>query len=230
MSPATLGPRVDGCVPRLVDDGAGPDRLTALVWSFAAPLRAAATTPLGGGLGAAALGAQRPGARRLRPSGPCPTPGRGRRFVRARGPGRGHAHRRRCPAPAFGHRRGRAGGRHRRVDPPHLGGRPGLGDRDAGDPRGGDHRGGDHQHRRHGARRAVRMPRWSTPSPPLRRPRPRRCGRRASRPRGRRPTRCACLCPDGSPTSSFGGPRSLWGARLARAVHSAVLAGCREIR
>lgn len=35
------------------------------------------------------------------------------------------------------------------------------------------------------------------------------------------------LCPDDGPTSAFGGPRSAWGARLARAVHAAVLAGAR---
>ncbi len=32
------------------------------------------------------------------------------------------------------------------------------------------------------------------------------------------------LCPDEGRAQDFGGPRSLWGARLARAVHSAVLA------
>ncbi len=35
------------------------------------------------------------------------------------------------------------------------------------------------------------------------------------------------VCPDDGPAQPFGGPRSQWGARLARAVHSAVLAGCR---
>ncbi len=35
------------------------------------------------------------------------------------------------------------------------------------------------------------------------------------------------VCPDDGPAHPFGGPRSQWGARLARAVHSAVLAGCR---
>ncbi len=33
------------------------------------------------------------------------------------------------------------------------------------------------------------------------------------------------LCPDEGPTAGFGGPRSVWGARLARAVHAAVLSG-----
>jgi adenosylcobinamide hydrolase len=33
-------------------------------------------------------------------------------------------------------------------------------------------------------------------------------------------------CPSGPPASEFGGPRSVWGGRLARAVHRAVLAGC----
>jgi adenosylcobinamide amidohydrolase len=36
------------------------------------------------------------------------------------------------------------------------------------------------------------------------------------------------LCPDHGSAHPFGGPRSQWGARLARAVHRAVLAGCRE--
>lgn len=35
------------------------------------------------------------------------------------------------------------------------------------------------------------------------------------------------LCPDEGRMSSFGGPRSTWGSRLARAVHRAVLAGAR---
>jgi adenosylcobinamide amidohydrolase len=38
----------------------------------------------------------------------------------------------------------------------------------------------------------------------------------------------AVLCPPSGPTEAFGGPRSLWGSRLARAVHRAVLDGsCR---
>jgi adenosylcobinamide hydrolase len=36
------------------------------------------------------------------------------------------------------------------------------------------------------------------------------------------------VCPDGGPVSAFGGPRSRWGSRLARAVHSAVLGGARS--
>ncbi len=37
-----------------------------------------------------------------------------------------------------------------------------------------------------------------------------------------------CLvCLDDGPEHAFGGPRSPWGARLARAVHRAVVAGCR---
>lgn len=35
------------------------------------------------------------------------------------------------------------------------------------------------------------------------------------------------LCPVDGRASSFGGPRSTWGARLARAVHQAVLVGAR---
>jgi adenosylcobinamide hydrolase len=35
------------------------------------------------------------------------------------------------------------------------------------------------------------------------------------------------LCPDDGRAHAFGGPRSVWGARLARAVHRAVLAGGR---
>ncbi len=34
------------------------------------------------------------------------------------------------------------------------------------------------------------------------------------------------VCPDEGDAHRFGGPRSQWGARLARAVHRAVLAGC----
>ena len=37
----------------------------------------------------------------------------------------------------------------------------------------------------------------------------------------------AVLCPDAGPSASFGGPRSVWGARIARAVHAAVLDGGR---
>jgi adenosylcobinamide hydrolase len=33
------------------------------------------------------------------------------------------------------------------------------------------------------------------------------------------------VCPATGPAESYGGPRSTWGARLARAVHNAVLAG-----
>lgn len=41
-------------------------------------------------------------------------------------------------------------------------------------------------------------------------------------------TDAVCVfCPTDGRTSSFGGPRSAWGARLARAVHHAVLAGGR---
>jgi adenosylcobinamide hydrolase len=39
-------------------------------------------------------------------------------------------------------------------------------------------------------------------------------------------TDAVCIaCPDEGPPHAFGGPRSTWGARLARAVHSAVLDG-----
>lgn len=39
-------------------------------------------------------------------------------------------------------------------------------------------------------------------------------------------TDAVCIaCPEEGPASAFGGPRSVWGARLARAVHGAVLAG-----
>jgi adenosylcobinamide hydrolase len=36
------------------------------------------------------------------------------------------------------------------------------------------------------------------------------------------------ICPPTGPEEHFGGPRSVWGARLARAVHDAVLAGAAE--
>jgi adenosylcobinamide amidohydrolase len=35
------------------------------------------------------------------------------------------------------------------------------------------------------------------------------------------------VCPVDGPVEAFAGPRSTWGARLARAVHAAVLAGVR---
>ena len=42
-------------------------------------------------------------------------------------------------------------------------------------------------------------------------------------------TDAVCVaCPDEGRASAFGGPRSVWGARLARAVHAAVLAGGRS--
>jgi adenosylcobinamide hydrolase len=36
------------------------------------------------------------------------------------------------------------------------------------------------------------------------------------------------LCPDGGRANQYGGPRSVWGARLARAVHASVVAGGRR--
>jgi adenosylcobinamide hydrolase len=38
----------------------------------------------------------------------------------------------------------------------------------------------------------------------------------------------AVLCPAAGPAEAFGGPRSLWGSRLARAAHRAVLDGSRR--
>lgn len=38
----------------------------------------------------------------------------------------------------------------------------------------------------------------------------------------------AVACPARGPEDPFGGPRSVWGARLARAVHEAVLSGARS--
>ena len=41
-------------------------------------------------------------------------------------------------------------------------------------------------------------------------------------------TDAVCVaCPEGGRLHAFGGPRSLWGARLARAVHAAVASGAR---
>jgi adenosylcobinamide hydrolase len=37
------------------------------------------------------------------------------------------------------------------------------------------------------------------------------------------------LCPPGGDAHPYGGPRSLWGARLARVVYRAVRAGCRPV-
>ena len=39
----------------------------------------------------------------------------------------------------------------------------------------------------------------------------------------------AIACPDEGRPHAFGGPRSVWGARLARAVHAAMCAGAREL-
>lgn len=42
-------------------------------------------------------------------------------------------------------------------------------------------------------------------------------------------TDAVCIaCPDTGPPAAFGGPRSTWGSRLARAVHAAVVTGGRE--
>lgn len=44
-------------------------------------------------------------------------------------------------------------------------------------------------------------------------------------------TDAVCVaCPDEGQASAFGGPRSVWGARLARAVHGAVLGGLADRR
>jgi adenosylcobinamide amidohydrolase len=41
-------------------------------------------------------------------------------------------------------------------------------------------------------------------------------------------TDAVCIaCPDDGQPHAFGGPRSRWGSRVARAVHAAVTAGCR---
>lgn len=41
-------------------------------------------------------------------------------------------------------------------------------------------------------------------------------------------TDAVCIvCPDDGPVAEFGGPRSRWGSRLARAVHGAIVAGAR---
>ena len=43
-------------------------------------------------------------------------------------------------------------------------------------------------------------------------------------------TDAVCIaCPDEGPAAAFGGPRSVWGARLARAVHRAVLDGLADM-
>jgi adenosylcobinamide hydrolase len=40
----------------------------------------------------------------------------------------------------------------------------------------------------------------------------------------------AVMCPPSGPAEAFGGPRSRWGSRLARAVHRAVLDGSQAVR
>ena len=43
-------------------------------------------------------------------------------------------------------------------------------------------------------------------------------------------TDAVCLaCPENARRNAFGGPRSIWGSRLARAVHAAVTAGLRPV-
>ncbi len=43
-------------------------------------------------------------------------------------------------------------------------------------------------------------------------------------------TDAVCIaCPDEGPPHAFGGPRSVWGARVARAVHAALSAGARAL-
>lgn len=43
-------------------------------------------------------------------------------------------------------------------------------------------------------------------------------------------TDAVCIaCPDEGRPHAFGGPRSVWGARLARAVHAALCAGARDL-
>jgi len=43
-------------------------------------------------------------------------------------------------------------------------------------------------------------------------------------------TDAVCIaCPDEGPPHAFGGPRSVWGARVARAVHAALCAGARAL-
>ncbi len=45
------------------------------------------------------------------------------------------------------------------------------------------------------------------------------------------PTDAVCIaCPEEGAPHAFGGPRSIWGARLARAVHAAVLGGVDDRR
>ena len=43
-------------------------------------------------------------------------------------------------------------------------------------------------------------------------------------------TDAVCIaCPDEGPAAAFGGPRSVWGARLARAVHAALSTAARDL-
>ncbi len=44
-------------------------------------------------------------------------------------------------------------------------------------------------------------------------------------------TDAVCVaCPEDGRSNDFGGPRSIWGSRLARAVHTAVAAGAAGLR
>lgn len=167
----------------------------------------------------ARLDTQRPGARRLPAPGPRPAP---RRDRRRRAP-----HRTRCRADdgrrrhrVHGRRRGgRDGDRHLRTRRARLGGRPGGRHRGATEPR-------HDQHRRHLPRAALRRRtrqrrrhrhRGQGPGTPGRGP------GLLGHPHGRRLHRRPV--PGPAPAEPFAGPRSLWGARLARAVHAAVLEG-----
>ena len=197
--------------------------LTLLVWRFPEPLLAVSSAPLGGGHRAARLGDQRPGAPRLRTSRSRGAPGRAGRGARARGPGGGDAHRGRRPHACARRRTGAL-----RVDVS-----VGVTASDVGGcsrrprRRGPQPATGHDQHRRHRPRAAVARGHGQRGDDASPRPRPRRLWDAGVAATGTASDAVCLVCPDEGLAHPFGGPRSPWGARLARAVHRAVVAGCR---
>jgi adenosylcobinamide amidohydrolase len=53
------------------------------------------------------------------------------------------------------------------------------------------------------------------------------CGIRAT---GTATDAMCIVCPEDGRLHDFGGPRSIWGARLARAVHGAICVGARSLK
>ena len=173
--------------------------------------------------GPARVGAQRPGPGGLRPHRSGRTPPRPRPRPGPDRPRDRPADRRARPRPGPARGPGGARRRHGRAARPDLGRRP------TGPP--GPRTGGHHQHRGRGAGAAHRRG-------PGQRGRHRHRGQGAGRPGGRlrrhrhrhrrrlrRRARRRRRDREREEELEFAGPRSLWGARIARAVHAAVRSG-----